>query len=242
MTLRLASMPSAVERPARKSTASTVHVARPRRARSTASSTSPMRSVPTTFSHDSGVDLELVVGRRTGTPSGRRSAPAWPRAPAAIAHRVGDDLGVDAVAEPRARHRSARGRRDRRGRADGSTRRSASRACRGRSPRPQWVTRSRSNCGDELVGVHDLVAVVGGRPAEQREVVDERFGQVAGVDGSPRARPRRGASTAWPATRRRRCSGRCAYCGSARSSAERVRAARAPGGWSRGGPRPGSRG
>ena len=34
--------------------------------------------------------------------------------------------------------------------------------------------------GDDLVDVHHLAAVVG-RPAEQREVVDERLGQVAGV-------------------------------------------------------------
>ena len=50
---------------------------------------------------------------------------------------------------------------------------------------------------DDLVDVHHLPAVLG-CPPEQREVVAQRLGEVARGRGSPRARPRRDASRAWP--------------------------------------------
>ena len=83
--------------------------------------------------------------------------------------------------------------------------------------------------GDELVGREDL-ASVGRCPSEEREIVHERLGEVSRGRGTPRPRPRHGASRAWPGRRR----------GSAAGARTRVaarhrarRGARAPGAWCR---------
>ena len=146
-----------------------------------------------------GRDRERRRRRRTGSPSGRRAARAstarsWP-----MRDRVRERP------RGRTRRRSAPA-------PAGATRATSSSSVEpadplavqpvelllGRRPAAACVTRSRSNAATSSSSVEHLVAVVGRRPAEQREVVDERLGEVARGRGSPRPRPRRGASTAWP--------------------------------------------
>ena len=92
--------------------------------------------------------------------------------------------------------------------------------------------------GDQLLARQHL-APVGRRPTEQREVVDQRVGEVAPVAevlDRDRAVPLRELA---PGRRRRAAGGARTAIGSRRIRARR--AARARGASSRGGPRPGSR-
>ena len=140
-----------------------------------------MRSVPTTFSHDSG----SISNSSSAT---KRNA-IWSAICTSVAARS-CAIATAASTRPRGRRRRRSGRAP--SAAPRPTRSSRS-SRRIHSPLSQ-SSLSRSNAAaawrhpievelrDELGGIHDFVAVVGRCPAEQREVVGERFGEVSGVD------------------------------------------------------------
>ena len=172
--------------------------------------------------------------RRTGTPPARRGPRSWSPAPGPCAPpRAPWRRRPRRRTSPGAARRSPR--RGRRAGAPGCTRRSASRAsCSRRTRRSASRGRDRTRATSSSRRHH--LAAVGRRPAQQGEVVRQRRRGGSRGRGSPRARPRRDASTASPGPRRRAAGG-------ARSAAGRLRrarrAARGRGAWSRSGPRPG---
>ena len=203
----------------------------------TASRTSPTRSVFSTRVPRLGVDRELVVVDEEELRL-RHQVAERDRAFLPDAQRVAEEVDVERVAEARPRDRQRAAPRA----AARSRRRIHSPFIQSSFGVVERGGRVRDAVeverGDDLVGVHHLAPVVG-RPAEQREIVDAAPRGGSPRRGTPRATPRRDASRAWPG-RDRGSAGRCAYTG--RSGApERARAARAPGAWSRAGPRPGSR-
>ena len=158
--------------------------------------------------------------RRTGSPSARRAAPcvvarSWP-----IASASTEDAVVEAVAEPLPRFGLHAARRARRA----SSRRIHSPFTQssffGSNTADACVTRSSSNSATSSSGERISRPSAGAHP-KQREVVDQRLGQVALRRGTPRPRPRRGASRAWPGRRRGSAAGARTPVAARRPSASR---------------------